>query len=86
MRTFVNKTVVTNVLNEVSCDCCGKSIDVEDTIEMQELLHVCFTGGYGAILGDGTTYTTDLCQECVVKVLGPYLKEVPERDLAEDND
>ena len=76
MRKYSDKMVTTNELTEVICDCCGKTIHVDDFVEFQEMLRIEFTGGYGAIVGDGSTYTADLCQACVVKVLGPYLQKV----------
>jgi hypothetical protein len=55
------------------CDKCKKYFGEDDFVEMQE--HVSFggTGGYGAIWGDGTTWSVVLCQSCAYEILKPYI-------------
>ena len=56
------------------CDACGKRIDTDDWIEIQEMLHWRMTGGYGSIFGDGDKISLDLCQECTKRILGGFIK------------
>ena len=35
-----------------------------------------FTAGYGSIFGDMNSYECHLCQHCVEKLLGKYLRDV----------
>lgn len=46
------------------CDCCKKTHDADNFVEMQELLHWKNTGGYGSVWGDGVTVEVTLCQAC----------------------
>jgi hypothetical protein len=68
----VRKTV--QQLAALVCDKCGKRIEADDVMEMQETLTLVIHGGYASVLGDGSIYDLDLCQGCVSDVLGPYLR------------
>ena len=72
----IRKTV--QQLSALVCDKCGKRIEADDTMEMQETLTLVIHGGYAAVLGDGMTYDLDLCQVCVKDVLGHYLRRRPD--------
>lgn len=63
------------VVTGFECDCCGKEVPVSDTIEMQEMIPINISGGYGSVFGDGTELSGTFCQNCVKKLLGDYLKE-----------
>lgn len=60
------------------CDRCGRVISPSDYDEDQERLSIDFRGGYGSVFGDGSTVQADLCQHCVKKVLGRWLRIRPE--------
>lgn len=63
------------------CDKCGKTIignRDEDTWEAQEAFHYRFTGGYGSVFGDMSTYEIDLCQRCLDETLGKYFRLIAE--------
>lgn len=79
MKEYEKVQIVQNSLMAIVCDCCGRRIstDLDDVFELQEVVSVDITGGYSSVFGDGIRLHTDLCQECVKKILGPYLKEVP---------
>lgn len=68
------ETRTVKVADKMVCDRCGKEIDPDDFVEWQEALIISFTGGFGSVFGDGTRCHLDLCQECVKKVLGPYIR------------
>lgn len=76
MQTVEVRRVKTAVVTALTCDKCNTQYDITETIEVQEFLRVRFTGGYAAVLGDGSSYELDLCQYCVKDLLGPYLRDV----------
>ena len=82
MRTYKKVRKTQRVLDSVTCDCCKKVIDSEDVLELQEMLHINFTGGFGSIFGDMSSIEGDFCQTCVKLLLGKYLRDVtPVDDL-----
>ena len=56
------------------CDRCGRVMRTQDHDENQERISIDFTAGYGSIFGDGNRVQADLCQHCVRKVLGRWLR------------
>jgi hypothetical protein len=56
------------------CDRCGRVIRTSDYVEDQERISIDFTAGYGSVFGDGNRVQADLCQHCVRKVLGRWLR------------
>lgn len=62
----------------VTCDICGKKYNLEsneseDVFEVQEFIHIKFTGGFGSVFGDGDTVRLDMCQHCFQDKLGKYV-------------
>lgn len=62
-------------LFSIECDKCKKLITEEKPFQLQEVLRVSFSCGYGSIFGDMTAWECELCQECVKEVLGEYLRK-----------
>lgn len=58
------------------CDRCGRVMGPNDIDENQERLTIDFRAGYGSVFGDGNQVQLDLCQHCVKKVLGRWLRIV----------
>ena len=62
----------------LTCDICKKTYQYDDTteaqFEIQEFLHIRFTGGYGSVFGDGDRVECDICQRCVKEKLGAYMR------------
>ncbi|MCK2127811.1 hypothetical protein MX652_14070 [Thauera aromatica] len=56
------------------CDRCGRVMPPDDHDEYQERLSIDFRAGYGSVFGDGNQVQLDLCQHCVRKVLGRWLR------------
>lgn len=56
------------------CDRCGRVIPPQDHDEDQERVSIDFTAGYASVFGDGNRVQADLCQHCVKKVLGRWLR------------
>lgn len=50
----------------IECDKCKKMYD--NIMDMQEFIHIGFTGGYGSVWGDGNTVEVDLCQNCGLEI------------------
>lgn len=64
-------------LISVKCDICGKTYNrsnPEDDMEMQEFHHICFTGGFGSIFGDGAEVKCDICQHCLEKMIKDFVR------------
>ena len=55
------------------CDKCGKILT--DTMEIQEMHFIRFTGGYSSIFGDCSTIECDLCQECLMEMIKGIYRE-----------
>lgn len=57
------------------CDRCGRKMQVHATDgEWDEHLTIAFRSGYFSIFGDGNLVECDLCQHCIKKLLGKYLR------------
>jgi hypothetical protein len=83
-RTFTDKVKITDT---ITCDVCGKkyferkedgNANHDDAIEIQEFHCIDFVGGYGSVFGDGNRIKCDICQHCLKKLLGEYLKRSTE--------
>jgi hypothetical protein len=64
----------------ISCDCCKTEYENthDNVFDIQEFVTVSFCGGYSSIFGDGNSYECHLCQQCVEKLLGNYLRRTTE--------
>jgi hypothetical protein len=69
------KQKMQDVVSGFTCDCCQKLISVDDGVGHQEALHINFVGGYESVFGDGTQVQCDLCQECILKILGKFCRK-----------
>jgi hypothetical protein len=69
------KKVVTEETESVECDVCHQTYDCKEEIyETQEFLHINFTGGYESVFGDMNKVECDICQHCLKRLLGEYLR------------
>lgn len=74
------RQVEVNEPHSIICDVCKRSFrygecdDDHDLIEIQEFVQVSFVGGYGSVFGDGSTVELDLCQACLKKRLGAFVR------------
>ena len=62
------------------CDVCGHKYEinqhnVDDFLEVQEFHHIRFTGGYGSVFADQSTFELDICQHCLKEHLGRFFRE-----------
>ena len=71
------KKVKTTVVKPISitCDKCGKIYEVEgNELEIQEFLHINFTGGYMSVFGDMNTVQADICQHCLRTMIESFMR------------
>ena len=66
------------------CNKCKKVVSSEDQpedyfLELQEMFHYRFEGGYGSVFGDGYRFEIVLCQDCKYEILSPYAEDITER-------
>lgn len=62
-------------IHSITCDCCNDTFT--HTLDIQEFLSVSDTGGYGNhVIGDMTSWSIDLCQDCWYNLLGKFIKVV----------
>ena len=78
MRFFEDVEIHEKHLNKIQCDSCNEIKTKNDAYEFQEYLPIRISGGYGSIFGDCSVWECDLCQRCVKKILGKYLRKVAE--------
>lgn len=86
--TKKRKTINWNMLTHLVCDVCGKKYKInnehyeyyndneESALEDHEFINIKFTGGFGSVFGDMDTYECDICQYCLKKKLGKFLRKV----------
>ena len=77
MIEYEDQPVTTAVKSRFVCDCCAESWsydDLDDWTEIQEAWSLGYLGGYGSIFGNMSSISVDLCQRCVERLLGDYLR------------
>ena len=74
MKTFSEKTVSLESLDEISCNCCGEQINKNEFGYFEEHLSVTKKWGYGPP-ADGETHDFDLCYDCYKEITGRF--EIP---------
>lgn len=72
MKHTKSKAIQVEQLCAITCDVCKSRYD--DPIEYQQFVGLDKTAGYGSIFGDGATIRCDICQDCLKKLLGEYLR------------
>ena len=73
MLRMRKKTVT--VRDGMICDACEREMG---DVEADDALSFRDTGGFSAPWGDGVTVGVDLCPDCVVTILGRWLKRDPD--------
>jgi hypothetical protein len=73
MQQYINEVITYKKCISIDCDRCKKSYD-PDSLEVNNFISYCGAQGYGSKIGDGKIIGIDLCEECVVQVLGPWLR------------
>lgn len=61
------------------CGRCSRELRVNaPDLEHQERLAIRFRAGSDSVFLDGSIVESDLCQHCVLEVLGPWLRVTPD--------
>lgn len=82
MKKFKEVIEKNLVLETITCDCCKKEFELKkDDMEIQEMHHIGFTGGFDSVFGDGNFVECDLCQRCLDKLVGKYLRINDEKEV-----
>jgi len=77
MKKFKKIEKVSEELEALVCDRCGRETPSLEIEEMQEYLQIDFRAGFGSVVfPDESQVTGDFCQYCVKDLLGNYLKVV----------
>jgi len=72
-RKPIEKQVIEEIAVRITCDICHKVFDLtttQDEMEVQEFHRIDFVGGYGSVFGDTYRVQCDICQNCLLKLLG----------------
>ena len=65
---------VSEELEVLVCDRCGRETNQSEVEEMQEYLQIDFRAGFGSVVfPDESRVTGDFCQYCVKELLGDFL-------------
>lgn len=71
MINYKNVEVVVEEPISKTCDICKKTVD-HGELDFQEFHHIEFTGGYSSIFGDMATIVCDVCQDCLMTMIGNH--------------
>jgi hypothetical protein len=73
-KTQTQKMQTVEEVQSMICDVCKKEYKPDDIFELQEFHHIRFTGGYGSVFGDEADVECDICQHCLLKMIGEYAR------------
>ena len=76
MKTYKQISVTKSFLDYITCDVCKQIYYMEEWSEIQEFTHISLSCGYNSVFGDGTTVECDICQHCLQKLLGKYIRTI----------
>ena len=84
MKIYIEEAYTRKILDTIVCDCCKIVYEndnkLKDVIEIEEFISIDKLNGYGSIFGDESKMKLDLCQNCVKKLLGEYIR-IEERNI-----
>ncbi|HBD94870.1 MAG TPA: hypothetical protein DC057_11930 [Spirochaetia bacterium] len=88
------KTVKVEKTTHVVCDKCGKQYGLDyrnhdsgnEIWEAQEFHHINFVGGFASVFGDGTKVECDLCQHCLLEMIGNFCRKDTSLNVYYDED
>lgn len=80
MRKFVDVevTIVDTQLDQLICDCCGKTIDVAE-ICGSDINDFSITFGYGSKF-DLTKWDLDICDDCLEKWVSTFKHDITKKE------
>ena len=80
MKNYKKRKITQDYLCSITCDCCKTEYFNTEMFEIEEFLCLEKMAGYVSIFGDGNLIQLDLCQRCVKKLLGKYIR-IEERTI-----
>jgi len=72
MREY--RPLIVQELAACTCDRCQRRLIADEPGEWQERLSLDHSCGFDSIFGDGNLVCLDLCQHCVMELLGEWLR------------
>ena len=72
MIIYKKETVEQEVFDKFICDRCKNA--VIDDFELQESYIIRFRGGYASVFGDEDVIECDLCQHCLLELIGDFYR------------
>lgn len=70
-RTETQETEV-EIIEDIICNKCGETCRLWEDGQFGGLIENKYTGGYGSILGDMTTYTYSICEKCMKELFDTF--------------
>ncbi len=71
--------IIHRFLKSITCDICHTTYEAEnDRMEMQEVIQIRHSCGFGSVFGDGDAILCDVCQHCLKEKFGQYIQIIPE--------
>lgn len=64
---------VDHILQSITCDKCKRKFVIDDPgdiLEIEEMHHIEFRGGFGSVFGDENYIEVDICQYCLYDFIG----------------
>jgi len=76
MIEYETKPVELKHMKAFICDKCGKRITADEAhgMEFQERYSIRFTGGFSSVFGDMNNVSCDLCQHCLMDLIGGFCR------------
>lgn len=75
MKKKIKQEMIIEKCVSLICDKCKKEYlcdSSDDTLEIQEFLHINFVGGYVSVFGDGSRVSADICQHCLHEMIKDF--------------
>ena len=72
MIIYKKEMVEQEVFDKFICDRCKK--EITDDFELQETYSIGFWGGYASVFGDENEIECDLCQHCLLELIGDFYR------------
>lgn len=79
MKNYIKVQKTVSEICSITCDACN--VEYKDSMETQEFLNYNDTCGYMSIFGDNNRISLDLCQHCIKRLLGKYIRITNYEDI-----
>lgn len=72
MKVFTPEHIIHYKLENVKCNCCGKTLEKDSLGNIADHLSIEKRWGYGTSL-DNEEHSFDLCEDCYKKIISQFL-------------